>query len=66
MTETLSLLCSQGAHEVYTACMYPVLSNNAILKLFKAGVKGIIATDTIEKGVSSVSVAPVVAEAIGE
>jgi len=66
MAETISLLRSQGAHEVYTACVHPVLSNNAILKLFKAGVKDIIATDTIEKGVSSVSVAPVVAEAIGE
>jgi hypothetical protein len=30
-------------------------------RLFKAGAKGIIATDTIEKGVNSVSVAPVVA-----
>ncbi len=64
MAETITLLKNQGAHEVYTACVHPVLSNNAVLKLFKAGVKGIIATDTIDKGVSVVSVAPVVAEAI--
>jgi len=64
MAETITLLRSQGAHDVYTACVHPVLSNNAVLKLFKAGVKGIIATDTIDKGVSMVSAAPVIAEAI--
>ena len=65
MAETITLLRSQGAHDVYTACVHPVLSNNAVLKLFSAGVKGIIATDTIDKGVSVVSVAPVIAKAIG-
>jgi ribose-phosphate pyrophosphokinase len=64
IAETISLLKKQGAHEVFAACVHPVLSNNAILKLFKAGVKGIIATDTIDKGVSVVSVAPVIASAI--
>jgi len=64
IAETISLLRKQGAHEVFAACVHPVLSNNAILKLFKAGVKGIIATDTIDKGVSVVSVAPVIAAAI--
>ena len=64
IAEAISLLRKQGAHEVFAACVHPVLSNNAILKLFKAGVKGIIATDTIDKGVSVVSVAPVIASAI--
>lgn len=64
MAETIALLKSQGAHEVYVACVHPVLSNNAILKLFRAGVKEIITTDTIDKGVSVVSVAPVIADAI--
>jgi len=65
IAETISLLRKQGAHEVFAACVHPVLSNNAILKIFKAGVKGIIATDTIDKGVSVVSVAPVIASVIG-
>lgn len=65
MAETISLLRNQGANDVYAACVHPVLSGSAVLKLFKAGVKGIIATDTIEKGTSIVSVAPVIAEAIG-
>jgi ribose-phosphate pyrophosphokinase len=64
MAETITLLRSQGAHDVYTACVHPVLSNNAVLKLFKAGVRAIIATDTIDKGVSVVSAAPIIAEAI--
>lgn len=65
MAETISLLRKQGAHEVFAACIHPVFSNNAILKLFKAGVKGIIATDTIDKGVGVVSASPVIASAIG-
>jgi ribose-phosphate pyrophosphokinase len=64
IAEAISLLRKQGAHEVFAACVHPVFSNNAILKLFKAGVKGIIATDTIDKGVSVVSVAPVIASVI--
>jgi ribose-phosphate pyrophosphokinase len=64
MAETISLLKGQGAKEVYTACVHPVLSGSAVLRLFRAGVRGIIATDTIDKGVSAVSVAPVIAEVI--
>ncbi|MFA4936123.1 MAG: ribose-phosphate diphosphokinase, partial [Candidatus Methanoperedens sp.] len=66
MAETIALLKNQGAHGVFAACVHPVFSNNAVLKLFKAGVRGIIATDTIDKGVSVVSVASVIAEAIGD
>ncbi len=66
IAEAISLLRKQGAHKVFAACVHPVLSNNAILRLFGAGVKGIIATDTIDKGVSVVSAAPVIASAIGK
>lgn len=64
MAEAISLLKKQGANEVFAACVHAVLSNNAVLKLFKAGAKGIIATDTIERGLSTVSVAPVIAAAL--
>ncbi len=64
MAASISMLKKQGALNVFAACIHPVLSNNAVLKLFKAGVKGIIATDTIDKGVSIVSAAPVIASAI--
>ncbi len=64
IAETISLLREQGANNVFAACVHPVLAGNAVLKLFAAGVQGIIATDTIEKGVSVVSVAPVIASAL--
>ncbi len=64
IAEATSLLKEQGANEVFAACVHAVLSNSAVLKLFKAGVKGIIATDTIDKSVSTVSVAPVIASAL--
>jgi ribose-phosphate pyrophosphokinase len=64
MAETISLLREQGARNVYAACIHPVLSSNAVLKLYDAGTKDIIATDTIEKVVSKVTAAPIIAEAI--
>ncbi len=64
MAEAISILRKQGADGVFTACVHPVLSSNAILRLFKSGVRGIIGTDTIDKGVSVVSVAPVIASAL--
>ncbi|MBE0521145.1 MAG: ribose-phosphate diphosphokinase [Candidatus Methanoperedenaceae archaeon] len=64
MAEAISLLGEQGASGVFVACVHPVLANNAVIKLFKSGVKGIIATDTIDKGVSVASVAPVIASAL--
>ncbi|MCZ7372128.1 MAG: ribose-phosphate diphosphokinase [Candidatus Methanoperedens sp.] len=34
IAETILLLRSHGAHEVFTACVHPVLSSNAVMKLF--------------------------------
>ena len=56
------MLQEQGAGDVYVACAHPVLSGNAMQKLKEAGIKQIIATNTIEKDVSVVSVAPLIAE----
>ncbi len=64
MAESIKLLKSQGARDVYLACVHPVLARNAVLRLFNAGVKDIIATDTIEKVQSCVSVAPLIANAL--
>ncbi len=64
MAESIKLLRSQGAKDVYLACVHPVLARNAVLRLFNAGVKDIIATDTIEKVQSCVSVAPMVANTL--
>lgn len=64
MTESIKMLKDQGAVDVYLACVHPVLAKNAVLRLFNAGVKDIIATDTLEKAESILSVAPLIADAL--
>jgi len=64
MTETIELLRRQKPNDIYVACVHPVLVRDAVSRLFQAGAREIIATDTIEKGVSVVSVAPLIAEAL--
>ena len=64
IAEAIKLLKEQGVNDVYVACVHPVFVRNAYLKLHDAGVKEIIATDTLEKATSIVTVAPVIAEAI--
>lgn len=64
VSEATKLLRSQGASEVHVACIHPVLSQNARLLLYNAGVESIIATDTIERAESVISVAPLIKEGL--
>jgi len=64
MTESIKMLKDQGAVDVYLACVHPVLARNAVLRLFNAGVKDIIATDTLEKAESILSIAPLIVDAL--
>lgn len=64
MTESIKMLKAQGAVDVHLVCIHPVLARNAALRLFNAGVKDIIATDTLEKAESRLSVAPLIADAL--
>jgi ribose-phosphate pyrophosphokinase len=64
MAESIRMFREQGAADVYIACVHPVLARNAALRLFNAGVKDIIATDTLEKAESRLSVAPIIADAL--
>jgi len=64
MAEAVSLLRQQGARRVYLAAVHAVLAGSAVLKLYHAGVEAVLATDTLDKGVSTVSVAPLIAEAL--
>ncbi len=50
--------------EVEAACVHAVLASNALNKLFSAGVKKVISTDTVEQPVSKISVAKLLADAI--
>ena len=64
MAEAVKILYQNGAKDIYTACVHPVLTRNAVLRLSNAGVKDIISTDTIEKIQSHISVAPLIADAL--
>ena len=64
MAQAISILRDNGARRVYLGSVHPVLTGSAVLKLYRAGVEAIIATDTLEKAVSTVSVARLIAEAL--
>jgi ribose-phosphate pyrophosphokinase len=52
------------ANDVYVVCVHPLFARDARTKLARAGVAGIWGTDTVERDVSAVSVAPVVADVL--
>ncbi len=62
MSESVSVLQDRGVGRVFLTCVHPLLADNAVTKLSRAGVEAIYGTDTIERPVSSVSVAPSIAE----
>ena len=64
MATAISMLRNQGANRVYLAAVHPVLTGSAVLKLYRSGVEAVFATDTLDKGVSTVSVAPLIADAL--
>ncbi|WP_418286544.1 ribose-phosphate diphosphokinase [Halorubrum sp. DTA46] len=64
MSESVAVLNERGAARVLAACVHPMLAANAVTKLRGAGVDRIVGTDTIERGCSVVSVAPVLADAL--
>jgi ribose-phosphate pyrophosphokinase len=64
MATAIALLRQQGASRVYLAAVHPVLTGSAILKLYRSGVEAVLATDTLDKGVSTVSVAPLIAKTL--
>ncbi|RLI74991.1 ribose-phosphate diphosphokinase [Archaeoglobales archaeon] len=64
MIEAAKMLLKGGAKSVKAACVHAVLANYALSKLYNAGVTEVIATDTIEKAVSKISVAGLVANEV--
>lgn len=61
---TMSTAIAQLAetNRVFVTCVHPLLASNARTKLAGAGVDSVYGTDTLERAVSAVSVAPVVAD----
>jgi ribose-phosphate pyrophosphokinase len=64
MSEAVAHLSADGADRVFAACVHPLLAGNARLKLERANIERIVGTDTVERDVSRVSVAPTVAAAV--
>ncbi|SEQ74876.1 ribose-phosphate diphosphokinase [Natrinema salaciae] len=61
MSEAVTLLRDRDVGRVFVTCVHPLLARDAVTKLSRAGVEAIYGTDTIERGVETVSVAPVLA-----
>jgi len=64
MVEAIKILKNHGARKIYAACVHAVLAGDALENIRKAGAEDIFATDTIERKISKVSVAPLIADAI--
>ncbi|WP_439027831.1 ribose-phosphate diphosphokinase [Haloarchaeobius sp. DT45] len=62
MSESIAVLNDRDAARVFVTCVHPLLAQNAVTKLARAGVETVIGTDTLERPVSNVSVAKVVAD----
>jgi len=64
MSEAVAALGDRGASRVFAACVHALLARNARTKLERAGIERVIGSDTLERDVSAVSVAPPVADAL--
>lgn len=62
IAEAASMIRAREAIEIYVACIHGLFVQNATLRILNAGVKDIIATDTIESIFSKISVAKMVAD----
>jgi ribose-phosphate pyrophosphokinase len=62
IAEAASMLKARDAADIYVACIHGLFVQNAVLRIFNAGVKEIIAADTIESTFSAISIAKMVAE----
>lgn len=64
MCTAIEHLRQQDVGRVFAVCVHPMLAANARTKLANAGVQGVFGTDTIERSVSAISVAPAIAGAL--
>ncbi len=62
MSEAVAVLEARDVERVFVTCVHPLLARNAYTKLSRAGVEAVYGTDTVERTVSSVSVAPAIAD----
>lgn len=66
VSEAAKKLYELGAKSVECACVHAILADFAAVKLFSSGVQEIVATDTVEKIFSKITVSKVLVEKIKE
>jgi ribose-phosphate pyrophosphokinase len=64
MVEAIKMLKAQGAANIYVGCVHAVATGSAIARLFAAGAKEVVGTNTIPSQISFISVASRIAEAL--
>ena len=64
IARAIKMLKSQGARRVYAACAHPLLIGEAKTKILESGVEEIVGTDSIPSSGKTVSLAPLIVEAL--
>jgi len=64
IARAIKVLKSQGARRVYAACVHPLLIGEAKTKIVESGAEEIVSTDSITSSVRTVSLAPLIVEAL--
>ncbi|MBS7643467.1 ribose-phosphate diphosphokinase [Candidatus Bathyarchaeota archaeon] len=64
MATAVKILKEQGARRVYAACVHPLLIGDAKERILKSGAEGIVGTNSVQGPASTVSLAPIIAEAL--
>jgi ribose-phosphate pyrophosphokinase len=64
IARAVKMLKSQGARRVYAACVHPLLIGEAKTRILQSGAEDIVGTDSIPSSVRTVSLAPLIAEAL--
>ena len=64
IARAIKMLKSQGARRVYAACVHPLLIGEAKTKILESGAEEIVGTDSLASTVRTVSLAPLIAEAL--
>lgn len=66
MSEAVRALESQsaGPARVFVTCIHPLLVKDALIRLYRAGVVSLYATDSIDRSIGRVSAAPPIVDAL--
>ena len=64
IARAIKMLKKQGARKVYAACVHPLLIGEAMNNILESGAEEIVGTDSISSSVKTVSLAPLIADAL--